>query len=149
MLSFLTPEGAPNYRKLIISPKQVALVANGVMDDFFYLEFTPMCFFFVWFDSLRPSQQSFSYVGTGLPGLKDKCVFLKDITLWHRWGMRKLCTAPPSLDTNNICRCITGSFIHSRLTSGQAWTHQYMSSNTWFPTMWHFDMNRLRWACVA
>ena len=46
MLSFLTPEGAPNYRKLIISPKQVALVANGVMDDFFYLEFTPMCFFF-------------------------------------------------------------------------------------------------------
>ena len=47
MLSFLTPEGAPNYRKLIISPKQVALVANGVMDDFFYLEFTPMCFFFL------------------------------------------------------------------------------------------------------
>ena len=46
MLSFLTPEGAPNYRKLIISPKQVALVANGVMDDFFYLEFTPMCFLF-------------------------------------------------------------------------------------------------------
>ena len=45
MLSFLTPEGAPNYRKLIISPKQVALVANGVMDDFFYLEFTPMGFF--------------------------------------------------------------------------------------------------------
>ena len=45
MLSFLTQEGAPNYRKLIISPKQVALVANGVMDDFFYLEFTPMCFF--------------------------------------------------------------------------------------------------------
>ena len=49
MLSFLMPEGAPNYRKLIISPKQVALVANGVMDDFFYLKFTPMCFFFVFF----------------------------------------------------------------------------------------------------
>ena len=46
MLSFLTPEGAPNYRKLIISPKQVALVANGVMDDFFYLEINPMCFLF-------------------------------------------------------------------------------------------------------
>ena len=46
MLSFLTPEGAPNYRKLIISPKQEALVANGVMDDFFYLEFTPMVFLF-------------------------------------------------------------------------------------------------------
>ena len=46
MLSFLTPEGAPNYRKLIISPKQVALVANGVMDDFFYLEFTPCVFLF-------------------------------------------------------------------------------------------------------
>ena len=45
MLSFLTSEGAPNYRKFIISPKQVALVANGVMDDFFYLEFTPMYFF--------------------------------------------------------------------------------------------------------
>ena len=45
MLSFLTPEGAPNYRKLIISPKQVPLVANGVMDDFFYLEITPMYFF--------------------------------------------------------------------------------------------------------
>ena len=54
MLSFLTPEGAPNYRKLIISPKQVALVANGVMDDLFYLEITPM-YFFVWFDSLSPS----------------------------------------------------------------------------------------------
>ena len=46
MLSFLTPEGAPNYRKLIISPKQVALVANGVMGDFFYLEITPIYFLF-------------------------------------------------------------------------------------------------------
>ena len=45
LLSFLTPEGAPNYRKLIITPKQVALVANGVMDDLFYLEITPMYFF--------------------------------------------------------------------------------------------------------
>ena len=45
MLSFLTPEGALNYRKLIISPKQLALVANGVMDDFFYLEITPMYLF--------------------------------------------------------------------------------------------------------
>ena len=42
MLSFLTPEGALNYRKIIISPKQVALVVNGVMDDFFYLEIIPM-----------------------------------------------------------------------------------------------------------
>ena len=40
---------------------------------------------FVWFDSLCPSQQFFSYVGTDLPGLiletvlsKDKCVLLKD-----------------------------------------------------------------------
>ena len=46
MLSFLTLEGAQNYRKLIISPKQVALIANGVMDDFFYLEITPMYFLF-------------------------------------------------------------------------------------------------------
>ena len=45
MLSFLTPEGASNYRKLIIFPKQVPLVANSVMDDFFYLEITPMYFF--------------------------------------------------------------------------------------------------------
>ena len=45
MLSFLTLEGAPNYRKLIISPKRVALIANGVMDDLFYLEITPMYFF--------------------------------------------------------------------------------------------------------
>ena len=44
MLSFLTPEGAPNYRKLIISPNQVALVVNGVMDDLFYQEITPMYF---------------------------------------------------------------------------------------------------------
>ena len=28
MLSFLTPEGAPNYRKLIISPKQVAPLSS-------------------------------------------------------------------------------------------------------------------------
>ena len=42
MLSFLTPEGALNYRNIIISPKQIALVANGVMDDFFYLEINPM-----------------------------------------------------------------------------------------------------------
>ena len=33
---------------------------------------------FVLFDTLRPSQQYFSYAGTGLPGLKDKCVLLKD-----------------------------------------------------------------------
>ena len=26
---------------------------------------------FVWFDSLRPSQQFFSYVGTGLPGMNQ------------------------------------------------------------------------------
>ena len=44
MLNFLTPEGAPNYQKLIVSPKQVALVANGVMDDFFYLQITPIHF---------------------------------------------------------------------------------------------------------
>ena len=50
MLIFLTPEGAPNYRKLMISPKQVALVANGVMGDLFYLEITPMYFFcLIWF----------------------------------------------------------------------------------------------------
>ena len=47
MLSFLTPEGAPNYWKLIISPKQVALIANGVMDDFFYLQITPIHFIFL------------------------------------------------------------------------------------------------------
>ena len=46
MLSFLTSEGAPNYLKLIIFPKQVPLVANGVLDDFFYLEITPMYFLF-------------------------------------------------------------------------------------------------------
>ena len=28
-------------------------------------------FLFVWFDSLRPSQQSLNYVGTGLPGLNQ------------------------------------------------------------------------------
>ena len=61
MLSVLTPEGAP--------------VANGVMDDFFYLDINPMYFL------LHPSQQFFSYVGTGFPGLKDKCVLLKDTTL--------------------------------------------------------------------
>ena len=43
MLSFLTPEGAPNYRKLIISSKLVALVANGVMGDFLYLQIAPIC----------------------------------------------------------------------------------------------------------
>ena len=42
MLKFLTPEGALNYQNIIISPKQIALVANGVMDDFFYLEITLM-----------------------------------------------------------------------------------------------------------
>ena len=41
---FLTPEGAPNDRKLIISPEQVTLAANGVMDDLFYLEITPVYF---------------------------------------------------------------------------------------------------------
>ena len=46
MLRFLTPEGAPNYGKLIISPEQVALVANGVMDDLFYQEITLMLLFF-------------------------------------------------------------------------------------------------------
>ena len=30
-----------------------------------------MKFFFVWFDSLRSSQQFFSYVLTGLPGLNQ------------------------------------------------------------------------------
>ena len=27
--------------------------------------------FFIWFDSLRPSQQFFNYVSSGLPGLKQ------------------------------------------------------------------------------
>ena len=50
MLSFLTPEGALNYRNIIISPKQIALFANGVMDDFFYLEITPMFYRGGWSD---------------------------------------------------------------------------------------------------
>ena len=32
---------------------------------------TDMCLCFVWFESLCPSQQFFSYVGTGLPGLNQ------------------------------------------------------------------------------
>ena len=58
---------------------------------------------------LRPNQRYFSNVGTALPWLMYKCVFLKDTTLWHRWGLRKLRPVPPSSDTNNIWRSITGS----------------------------------------
>ena len=87
----------------------------------------PLYILFVWFDSLRSSQQTFSYLGTGLPGLKNKCVLLKDTTLWHWWGLRKLRLVPPSLNTNNICWSINGSELkvkaeHSRIQRGDRQT---------------------------
>ena len=51
------------------------------------------CIFNVWFNSLHPSQQFFSYVGTGLLGLKQyyaariNMSCLKDTTQWSRWGL--------------------------------------------------------------
>ena len=38
---------------------------------------------FVWFDSLRPSQQYFSYVGTGLPGMNQTMLGLMCLAQWH------------------------------------------------------------------
>ena len=52
-----------------------------------YLQLKPLDMFV---DLIRPSQQFFSYVRTGLPGLIepvlswDKCVLLKDTTQCHR-----------------------------------------------------------------
>ena len=40
-----------------------AISTKNMQHDFFV--------FLVWFDSLRPSQQFFSHVGTGLPGLNQ------------------------------------------------------------------------------
>ena len=45
---------------------QVELAANGVKDDFL-----PRSSPYVGFDSLRPINIFFSYVGTGLPGLNQ------------------------------------------------------------------------------
>ena len=38
MLKFLTPEGAHILSEIIVSPVQVALATNGVVDDFSYQE---------------------------------------------------------------------------------------------------------------
>ena len=51
-----------------------------------------MLYLFVRFDSLHPSQQFFTRVRTGLPGLnqyytKDKVSCSKDTTQWQRWGL--------------------------------------------------------------
>ena len=38
MLKILTPEGAHILSEIIVSPVQVALATNGVVDDFSYQE---------------------------------------------------------------------------------------------------------------
>ena len=57
-------------------------------------EIDPTCFcFFVWFDSLHLSQQFFSYVRTGFPGLNQYkarisvLVLPMDTTHWRRWDL--------------------------------------------------------------
>ena len=48
------------------------IIEHYVSKQCISLSHTTLCgvwFFFVWFDSLRPSQQSFSYIQTGFPGL--------------------------------------------------------------------------------
>ena len=42
MLKILTPEGAHILSEIIVSPVQVALDTNGVVDDFSYQEILPM-----------------------------------------------------------------------------------------------------------
>ena len=42
MLKILTPEGAHILSEIIVSPVQVALATNGVVDDFSYQEILPM-----------------------------------------------------------------------------------------------------------
>ena len=69
-----------------------------------YTIYKNICFvLLVWFDTLRPSQQFFSYVGTGLPGLnllsKDKCILLKDTTQWWRWDSNQW---PLSLESSTL-----------------------------------------------
>ena len=53
----------------------------------------------VWFDSVHPSQQFFSYVMMGLPGLKDLYVLLRNTTQWRRWGSNPL---PLSLESSTL-----------------------------------------------
>ena len=42
MLRILTPEGAHILSEIIVSPVQVTLASNGVVDDFSYQEILPM-----------------------------------------------------------------------------------------------------------
>ena len=42
MLSFFDARGGTELSEYNNFSKKIALVANGVMDDFFYLEITPM-----------------------------------------------------------------------------------------------------------
>ena len=42
MLKILTPDGAHILLEIIVSPVQVALATNGVVDDFSYQEILPV-----------------------------------------------------------------------------------------------------------
>ena len=68
-----------------------------------YIQYEPVYNNFVWFVNLRSSQQFFSYVGKGLPGLNQYCVLLKDTTQWRRWGSNP----QPMISRQALYHCAT------------------------------------------
>ena len=73
------------YDPKLVDPWQVIslfYMQTGKFTDIIIHSGLSLACLFVWFDSLRPSQQFFNYVGTGLQGL------LKDTKQWRRWGSK-------------------------------------------------------------
>ena len=65
---YLSPPSLPSVAAGAVHAKVMILIPSVYVMLLILLFF--LCFFFV-FDSLRPSQHFFSYVGTGLPGLNQ------------------------------------------------------------------------------
>ena len=114
-------------------------------------------FCFVWFDSLCPSQQSISYVVTGLPGLNQYqatiCVLLKDTTQWQRWGSNprplglESSTLPlshcPHICKEKYYKNKTCVYCYTQEATAACWPYEtisaymYQSTSYWQSTVGH------------
>ena len=62
------------------------------------------------------------------------------VSVWHVAGSNNDC---------QVHRCWLLCFPWCCWVYGKGIVNTKMSCDTWFPTMWHLDMNRLRKACAA
>ena len=102
MLNILTPEGAHILSEIIVSPVQVALATNGVVDDFSYHEILPLNYLWnIWPflpHILRHVQIQRGERGSGSPGKSQVLWVSLEINLRKKLDPLPLENSGPPLD---------------------------------------------------